>query len=189
MPSRPTARRGPLESAARRAVLSSRPGQGSGPGLGPAPSFKISGPGGGWCAPAARCRAGTPGGLAGGWHLRGPNLPGGAGGPRLPVLFHWPGLTRAGCSVGWSESAGPRRGLLPRGPMPSRMLLSWPRCHRGCYYHARLIMIFHHRDFLSGLAWIHNLYLKLEACCPPGLAPPGCVRPEAHYEEPEAVRY
>ena len=40
---------------------------------------------------------------------------------------------------------------------------------------ARLPRIFHR--FMSGLAWIHNLYLK--ACSPPGPAPPSRGRPKA----------
>ena len=53
-------------SAARRAVLRG-PGPGHESGSWTRARSFISGPSGGWCAQAARCRAGTSGGLAGGW--------------------------------------------------------------------------------------------------------------------------
>ena len=50
---------------------------GAGAGAGTRARSFISGPGGSrWCASAARCRAGTSCGLAGGWHRRGPVRPG-----------------------------------------------------------------------------------------------------------------
>ena len=68
MPSRPTAALPALPLAGP-----SFGGRGWGRDPGPLLRAFISGPGGGWCAPVARCRAGTSGGLVGGWHRRGPS--------------------------------------------------------------------------------------------------------------------
>ena len=89
--------RGPLCPLPRRP-------SGAGAGAGTRARSLISGPSGGWCAPAARYRAGTSGRLAGGWRRQGSVRPGAGG---RPVLLYWPDEGRVrGRAVRVSRAAG-----------------------------------------------------------------------------------